>query len=122
MTPHQNLLSKIRELFGWIPRCDIRFMYASGRHLRPATLDDVENAVSWDCETIRTLIGSGCLYVTKESDSILLSSSSDEEPTPVEPVEPTHVEVSLLLIFVPIAGMHLHYRMLCIIIIGKHME
>ena len=45
-------------------------MYASGRHLRPASLKDVENATSWDCNAIKALMGSGCLYVCKYEDSI----------------------------------------------------
>ncbi len=76
-----DVISKIKELFKWDR--DFEFMYASGRHLRSATLQDVENATSWDCSTIRALMGSGCLYVTEGSkdyyDDYSDLSSGDED-------------------------------------------
>ena len=61
--------SKIRDLFCWKSTSAVQFMYASGRHLRPSSLKDVENATSWDCNAIKALMGSGCLYVCKYEDS-----------------------------------------------------
>ena len=47
----------------------LKYMYVCGRHLRPATLDDVENATSWDVGSLRALMGSGCLYVSRVARS-----------------------------------------------------
>ena len=69
---------KICEAFDWEPFEDIRFMYSSGRHLRPATLNDV-NADSWDCETIKALMGNGCLYVAKADLDDKESTDSEKE-------------------------------------------
>ncbi len=49
-----------------------RYLYAQGKNIRPG---DVEGADSWDFESIRALMGSGCLYVVKEN----VSKSSDSE-------------------------------------------
>ena len=74
--------AKIKANFGWRHDCAIQFMYASGRHLRKATLDDIENATSWDVSTVRALMGNGCLYVVKISPEtslcVLTSSDSDD--------------------------------------------
>ena len=70
---------KICEAFDWEPFEDIRFMYSSGRHLRPATLNDVVNADSWDCETIKALMGNGCLYVAKADLDDKESTDSEKE-------------------------------------------
>ena len=90
-----DVKNKIRELFDWNSKDDIEFMYASGRHLRPATLQDVENATSWDFGTIRALMGSGCLYVTKNDIS---DGSSDEgeskEAIPSSPVSMLSVYIT----------------------------
>ncbi len=56
---------KIKEAFGWSKSYKLKFMYSSGRHLRPANLRDVENSDSWDLPTIKALMGSGRLYVTR---------------------------------------------------------
>ena len=48
-------------------------MYANSRNLRLEALQDVENGEgSWDGETIKALMGSGCLYVLRERTHILL--------------------------------------------------
>ena len=70
---------KICEAFNWEPFEEIRFMYSSGRHLRPATLRDVENSDSWDCETIKALMGNGCLYVAKADFDDKESTDSEKE-------------------------------------------
>ena len=54
-------------------------MYSSGRHLRPATLRDVENSDSWDCETIKALMGNGCLYVAKADIDDKESTDSEKD-------------------------------------------
>ena len=46
-------------------------MYASGRYLRKATLEDVQNAVLWDADTVKALMGSGSLYVCKVTYSVV---------------------------------------------------
>ena len=68
---------KICEAFDWDPSEEIRFMYSSGRHLRAASLRDIENSDSWDCETVKALMGNGCLYVAKADEKI--SSDSENE-------------------------------------------
>ena len=40
-------------------------MYARGKSLRVAKLVDFENAVDWDCETVKALMGSGYPYVSR---------------------------------------------------------
>lgn len=58
---------KICETFSWDhDTSTIQYMYANGRYLRKASLEDVENADSWDSEAIRALMGSGCLYVVRQ--------------------------------------------------------
>ena len=54
----------IHEL-GWHESKNIQYLYAQGKNLRIAQLCDVENAESWDLETLRVLMGSGALYVLK---------------------------------------------------------
>lgn len=56
---------KIREAFNWSDSSVIQYLYANGRYLRVANLEDVENADSWDSDAIRALMGSGCLYVVR---------------------------------------------------------
>ena len=64
--------------------CDpkiVQYLYAQGKNLRKADLSDVENAESWDLDTLRALMGSGALYVVKDpeyesSDSDMGSSDS----------------------------------------------
>ncbi len=55
--------------------------------MRAASLDDVENATSWDAETVRALMGSGCLYV--------LRTAVKRSDTPVKEEDPDSV-VSVL--------------------------
>ena len=43
----------------------VSYLYAQGKNLRKAELSDVENADSWDMETLRALMGNGSLYVVK---------------------------------------------------------
>lgn len=58
---------KICEAFNWdYVTNTIQYMYANGRYLRKANLEDVENADSWDSEAIRVLMGSGCQYVVRQ--------------------------------------------------------
>lgn len=65
--PEEEVKCKIRLAFGWKPSQRLKYLYASGRHLREATLEDIENADSWDCLTLKALMGAGCLYVAKIS-------------------------------------------------------
>ena len=41
----------------------IRYMYTRGRSLRPATLEDVPGATSWNGDTLFSLAGAGHLYI-----------------------------------------------------------
>lgn len=79
----QELADKIRESFGWSKLWSLQYMYSCGRHLRPATLDDVENAEEWDVETVRVLMGNGCLYVCRyaalENEDVENKDLSDKE-------------------------------------------
>ncbi len=77
---------KIKESFCWSDAWDVSFQYVNGRYMRPASLDDVENATSWDAETVRALMGSGCLYV--------LRTAVKRSATPVK--EDTESAVSVL--------------------------
>ena len=61
----EEVQRKICEEFHWSRYWNVEYMYASGRYLRPATLKDVENSDSWDAPTVRALMGSGCLYVSR---------------------------------------------------------
>lgn len=50
-------------------------MYAQGRNLRKARLNDVEGAVNWDFAALKSLIGSGALYVFCEEQPTCISDS-----------------------------------------------
>ncbi len=69
--------SRIREEWKWNSKQQIQYKYAQGKTLQPAKLGDVENADGWDCESVKALMGSGFLYISKEST--VESSSSDSE-------------------------------------------
>lgn len=56
------MAKRIKEAFGWSSMWDLQFMYSSGRQ---ASLEDVENSSSWDLATVKALMGSGCLYVSR---------------------------------------------------------
>lgn len=80
----EEVQGRIREAFNWGDEYKVQFMYANGRNLRQATLQDVENCEgSWDGETVRALMGSGCLYVLREGQ--VVDVSSDESIPPVSP-------------------------------------
>ena len=55
----------IREV-GWESVDNVFYLYAQGRNLRPAHLDD---ATSWDLESLKALMGSGALYVCYRDDN-----------------------------------------------------
>ena len=77
----EEVQGKILEAFNWSNEYKVQFMYAHGRNLRPATLQDVENCEgSWDAETIRALMGSGCLYVLRERQVVDISSDESIPP------------------------------------------
>ena len=62
----KELSAKILEAFGWSEHIwSLSFQYANGRHMRPASLADIENSTSWDAETAKALMGTGCLYVVR---------------------------------------------------------
>ena len=75
----EQVKQKIKDEFGWDDSCDVKYMYACGRHIRPATLQDVQNADTWDCETIRVLMASGRLYVVKVDNVTHKSKWESEE-------------------------------------------
>ena len=70
---------RIADELGWQNPKSIEYHYAQGKNLRKAVLSDIENAESWDVDTLRALMGSGALYVVKspELDSSDSDSSSD---------------------------------------------
>ena len=86
----EEVQARIREAFNWGDEYKVQFMYANGRNLRLATLQDVENCEGWDGETIRALMGSGCLYVLREHQLQVVDISSDES---IPPVSPTAADV-----------------------------
>ena len=74
----EEVTKKICKVFNWnYDTTTIQYMYANGRYLRAAMLEDVENAESWDSETVRVLMGAGCLYIVRK----------------VQEIEAEHVEV-----------------------------
>lgn len=76
----EEVEEKIREAFGWDDKCEIQFMYANGRFLRPAELKDVENAQEWDVDSVKALMGSGCLYVIKSKSTKMDTGISNKPP------------------------------------------
>ena len=54
-------------------------MYFSRRHLCPGILRDVENSDSCGCETIKALMGNGCLYVAKADIDDKESTDSEKD-------------------------------------------
>lgn len=76
--PEDEVKEKIRATLGLRERESVQYLYAQGKNLRVARLSDVENAYSWDLETLRALMGSGALYIL-HSPSEDSSSSSDSE-------------------------------------------
>ena len=54
--------------------------------MRPATLRDIESSDSWDCKTIKALMGNGCLYVAK-------ADIDDKESTDLEKDVSSCIEV-----------------------------
>ena len=77
----EEVAGKIREALEWKPIWKVRFMYANGRYMRPATLTDVENGSSWDLETVRALMGGGCLYVSRVVPTFSLDDANDNKKT-----------------------------------------
>lgn len=61
----ENVQNCIREEMGWQQTQQFEYMYARGKSLRVAKLADIENSVEWDCDTLKALMGGGCLYVAK---------------------------------------------------------
>lgn len=68
---------RIQTVLGWNKAEKPQYLYAQGKNIRPATLNDVEGADSWDVQSIRALMGNGCLYVVKVDMSE--ATSSDPE-------------------------------------------
>ena len=60
---------------GWRDPKIVQYLYAQGKKLRKAELRDVEDAETWDLDTLRALMGAGALYVVKDPE--LESSDSD---------------------------------------------
>ena len=76
----ESVHKKIREAFAWDQSSTIKYMYVQGKCMRPASLDDIENADSWDFESVRALMGNGCLYAVQENKPVELLSTSSSEP------------------------------------------
>lgn len=75
----ESIYKKIREAFAWDQSSTIKYMYVQGKCMRPASLDEIENADSWDFESVRALMGNGCLYVVQENKPVELMSTSSSE-------------------------------------------
>lgn len=48
----EEVIGKIQTKLGWSKQEKPKYLYAQGRNLRPATLNDIEGADTWDIETI----------------------------------------------------------------------
>ncbi len=70
-----EIRDRIKDLFQWPEMQEYQYMYAQGKNLRVAKIGDIENSTSWDCETVRALMGSGYLYISKS----FMDSLSDSE-------------------------------------------
>ena len=70
-----DIEDNIRKAFGWSHECRLHFMYAQGRNLRKAHLEDAEGAVHWDFAAVKSLMGSGALYVVREEQPTCISDS-----------------------------------------------
>jgi len=76
----EEVARKICEVFNWNNTSGIQYMYANGRYLRVAKLEDVENADSWDADAVRVLMGTGCLYVVKRvQEEVYVESSTVDD-------------------------------------------
>ena len=67
----------IKEEFQWSDKQDFNYLYAYGKCLQMVKLEDIENTQTWDCATIRALMGSGYLYISTtftESSALEVSS------------------------------------------------
>ena len=62
-----DVSQRIREELMWPEDQAFQYMYARGKSLRVAKLADVENAVDWDCTTLKVLMGTGYLYIAKST-------------------------------------------------------
>ena len=71
----EEVAGRIQSVLGWKEKP--HYLYAQGKYIRPASLSDVEGADSWDVQSIRALMGSGCLHVVKTGASE--ATDSDEE-------------------------------------------
>ena len=63
--------------FGWRENEKPQYLYAQGKNIRPASLADVQEAESWDVESVHALMGNGNLYVVTMAASV--SAASDPE-------------------------------------------
>ena len=66
---------KIQSVLGWKEKP--QYLYAQGKNIRPASLSDVEGADSWEVQSIRALMGTGCLYVVKMGVSEATNSDTE---------------------------------------------
>lgn len=75
----------IQRAFSMPKDSDFRYLYASGKNLRYAVIKDIENAREWDAAAVKTLQGSGFLYIVmvsleedgEEDEGITTTSTSD---------------------------------------------
>ena len=58
----EEVCSKIKTAFDLQGDEHPTYMYAQGKNLKVAELEDIENADSWDLDTVRALMGRGDLY------------------------------------------------------------
>lgn len=68
----EEVMGKIQTVLGWGKEVKLQYLYAQGRNIRPATLNDIEGADTWDFDTVRALMGNGCLYISKVTEVRIL--------------------------------------------------
>ena len=71
---------KLHDELGWDSSLwMLKYMYVCGRYLRPASLEDVEHADTWDVSALRALMGGGCLYVSRIARDDISKCSDTEK-------------------------------------------
>ena len=65
----EEINHRFRTAFGWREGETPKYLYAQGKNIRPAARADVQGAESWDVESVRALMGNGCVYGVKMAAS-----------------------------------------------------
>ena len=78
-TSEETVHNEICEAFAWDQSSTIKYMYVQGKCMRPASLDDIESADSWDFKSFCALMENGCLYAMQENKPVVLLSTSSSQ-------------------------------------------